>query len=112
MRLPYSAGDKWRSGVADMTLPGFSGCLRSFRDDRRGGIAIIFALSLVPMLGMVGLAIDYSRASRVRTSMHAAVDATALMLSREASKLTPEQLQARATQYFTANFKQPEGKGL
>ncbi len=95
-----------------MTLLGVAGCLRSFRTDRRGGVALIFALSLVPMLGLVGLAIDYSRASRVRTSMHAAVDATALMLSREASKLTPEQLQVRATQYFTANFKQPEGKDL
>jgi uncharacterized protein YegL len=44
--------------------------------------------------------------------MHAAVDATALMLAREASKLTPAELQTKATAYFTANFKNPEGKNL
>jgi Flp pilus assembly protein TadG len=86
--------------------------LRTFCSNRRGNVSIIFALSLVPMFGLVGLAVDYSRAVGVRTSMHAAIDATALMLSREANGLTPAQLQEKATQYFTANFKRPEGKNL
>lgn len=95
-----------------MTLRGFTNHLRQLRDDRGGNIAILFALALVPMLGLIGMAMDYTRAVRVKASMHAAVDATALMMAREASKLTPEQLQAKATAYFTANFKNPEGKNL
>jgi Flp pilus assembly protein TadG len=86
--------------------------LRALRSDRRGNVSIMFALSLVPMFGLIGLAVDYSRAVGVRTSMHAAIDAAALMLSKEAYGLTPEQLQTKATQYFTANFQQPEGKDL
>jgi Flp pilus assembly protein TadG len=86
--------------------------LQAFRSDRDGNVAIIFAIMLVPVFGLVGLAIDYNRAVGVRTSMQAAVDATALMLSKEANGLTTDQLQSKANDYFTANFKRPDGKNL
>src|SRR5436190_22924375 len=50
----------------------------SFLRDRRAGVAPMFALALVPIVGFVGAAIDYSRANSVKVAMQAAVDATAL----------------------------------
>ena len=47
-----------------------------------------FALALLPITGFVGAAVDYSRANSARTAMQAAVDATALMLSKTASSLS------------------------
>lgn len=95
-----------------MTLQVLLSRLQSFGSDRRANVAIMFALSLVPLFGLVGLAVDYNRAVRVQASMQSAVDATALMLSKEVYGLTPEQIQTRATQYFFANFTHREGKDV
>lgn len=86
--------------------------LSRFFRDRRGNVVPIFAIALVPMIGFVGATVDYSRASATRTSMQAAVDATALMLSKEATGLTAEQLSTKATAYFNNLFARPEAKGL
>jgi Flp pilus assembly protein TadG len=67
-----------------------------------------FALALLPITGFVGAAVDYSRANSARTAMQAAVDATALMLSKTASSLSETQLQTKATDYFNALFTRPE----
>lgn len=67
-------------------------------------MVIIFALALIPIMGAVAAAIDYSRASSARTSMQAAVDATALTLSKEAVGLTSTELQSKANAYFSAVF--------
>ena len=50
-----------------------------------GNIAVIFAIALVPILGFVGAAVDYTRANSARSSMQAALDSTALMLSKDLS---------------------------
>ena len=83
-----------------------------FLTDRRGGVAPMFALAIIPMFGLVGAAVDYSRANSVRTAMQAAADATALMLSKDASSLTGSQLSSKATAYFQALFNRPEAKNL
>ena len=41
---------------------------------RDGNVATVFALSLFPLAGMVGSAIDYGNALRVRTSLQSALD--------------------------------------
>ncbi len=82
--------------------------LRRYRRDCRGHVSIIFGLALLPILTAVGAAIDYSRATSARTSMQVAVDATALMLSKEAPNLTQEQLVEKSNDYFTALFKNSE----
>jgi Flp pilus assembly protein TadG len=79
-----------------------------FFADRRGGVAPMFALGLVPVIGIVGAAVDYSRGDAARTAMQASLDATALMLSRDAATMTPTQVTAAATSYFTAEFNRPE----
>src|SRR5690242_11513233 len=43
-----------------------------------GGIAVAFALAAVPMIGIAGMAIDYMRASEVRSALQVEADATAL----------------------------------
>jgi Flp pilus assembly protein TadG len=82
---------------------------RTFRTDRRGNVAILFALVLVPVLGLIGLAVDYSRASSTSSDMQAALDSAALMLARNPSltTMTNAQLQATASSYFLALFNRP-----
>src|SRR5438270_13203342 len=86
--------------------------LSRFLRDRRGGVAPMFALAVIPVIGLTGAAIDYSRANSVRTGMQAAIDATALALAKVASTLTASQLQTQTTAYFNALFNHPEAKNF
>ena len=52
--------------------------LYRFKRDTRGSTALIFGLSLVPLIGFAGAAIDYSRASSFRAAMQKAADAAAM----------------------------------
>jgi hypothetical protein len=51
---------------------------QAFLGDNRGNFAILFALCLIPVVGMVGAAVDYSRANALRTDLQAATDAAAI----------------------------------
>lgn len=77
---------------------------RTFRHDRRAGVMPIFALASVPLIGMAGAALDYSRANAARAAIQAALDATALSLSKDAPSLSPTELQTRADAYFRGVF--------
>jgi Flp pilus assembly protein TadG len=85
-----------------------------FFADQRGGVAPLFALGLVPMIGVAGAAIDYSRANAARTAMQATLDSTALMISKEAQQqlVTSDQASSRATTLFNAAFNRPEVQSL
>jgi Flp pilus assembly protein TadG len=71
-----------------------------------GNIAVIFALSAVPLITFVGAAIDYTRANAARSSMQTALDSTALMLSKDLSSgtITSSQITTKASAYFTALY--------
>jgi Flp pilus assembly protein TadG len=71
--------------------------LRAFRTANGGNVMLTFALATVPIVGLVGGAVDYSRANSDKAAMQAAVDATALMLSKTASKLDTAGLKTKAT---------------
>ena len=86
--------------------------LRNFCAARCGNVAITFALAAIPMIGVVGAAVDYSRANRVKASMQTALDSAVLMISKEAFTDTTSQLQANAQKYFTAMFTNPEVKNV
>jgi Flp pilus assembly protein TadG len=77
-----------------------------FAAAEQGNIAMIFAIALVPVLSFIGAAIDYSRAVQARTSMQAALDSAALMLSKDLSNgtITTSQLGTKAQAYFNALF--------
>jgi Flp pilus assembly protein TadG len=49
-----------------------------FRRDERGNIAIIFALALLPIVSLIGSAVDYSLAVRAKAKLSASVDAALL----------------------------------
>jgi Flp pilus assembly protein TadG len=49
-----------------------------FRADTRANVAVIFAISIMPILGGVGCAVDYSMAVRLRSKMQSAADAASV----------------------------------
>lgn len=85
---------------------------REFRRADQGNIAVMFSIAILPILGLVGAAIDYSRVNNARTAMQAAIDATALMISKEAAGLTAAQVTSKAQAYFAAMYKHPEATGV
>src|SRR5436853_189820 len=80
--------------------------LQSFLQARQGNVVIFAALALIPMVELVGAAIDYSRANLVRVNIQAALDSTALMLANDTAvpSMSQSQLQTKATNVFTALF--------
>jgi Flp pilus assembly protein TadG len=85
-----------------------AGLLRGFAAASTGNVAITFGLAVMPVFGLVGSAVDYGRIHSVKAGMQTAVDATALMLAKEAVTATNGQLQANAQTYFKANFSRPD----
>jgi Flp pilus assembly protein TadG len=88
------------------------GSARDLRTANSGNITVIFALSIVPIVGLVGAAVDYSNANSVKAAMQAASDATALMMAKLAPTLDSSTLQTKANDYFKAIFHRPEANGL
>src|SRR5262245_60388318 len=86
--------------------------LRSFRADRGGNVAITFALATLPIIGLTGAAVDYSRGNAAKASMQSALDAAALTLSKEARGMSDAQLNDKAKAYFLANFNRPGTKNI
>jgi len=72
-----------------------------------GNIAMTFAIALVPLLGFVGAAVDYSRANAARSAMQAALDSAALMVSKDLSAnptMSAADVTAKATAYFKSLY--------
>lgn len=78
--------------------------LRALWEDRRGAIAVMFALLLVPLLGFAGLAVDGALLYSVQGKLQDALDSAALAGARV---LRDPGRDARISDYFNANF--PEG---
>lgn len=75
--------------------------------NERGNVAMIFAVALVPLLGFVGAAIDYSRTTSARSSMKVALDSAALMVSKDLGSnpsMSAAEISAKATNYFNALY--------
>jgi Flp pilus assembly protein TadG len=85
-----------------------------FAAARDGNIAITFAIALLPLLGFVGAAIDYSRAAHAKSAMQAALDSTSLMLSKDLSTgtITQSQISTKAVSYFTALYTNKDAQGV
>lgn len=92
----------------------FQSITRGFAPASGGNVAVLFAISLLPILGFVGAAIDYSRATKARTAMQAALDSAALMVSRDLSSgaITASQVTAKAQTYFTSLYNNTETTGV
>ena len=86
--------------------------IASFFRDVRANFAPMFGLALVPIVGFLGTAVDYSRGNAVKVAMQAALDSTGLMLSKEPTNLTPEQMTAKANAFFSTLFNKPEAQDV
>jgi uncharacterized protein YegL len=84
----------------------------TFLKDRRGSVAPIFALSLIPTVGMIGAAVDYSRANNIRAAMQSALDSTTLAMAGSAPTVSEEKLKTDAKAFFESLFKKPGTTGV
>ncbi len=71
-----------------------------------GNVAMLFGLTLLPLMAVTGAAIDYSRASDARTQLQNAIDSTVLAMAKVSPTLSDAQLQTEAEQYFRAVLRQ------
>ena len=86
--------------------------LKRFWRNRDGGVGPVLALSALPLFGVVGAAIDYGRVATVRTEMQNSLDATALMLSKEAQGMSGADIGTKASAYFNALFTNPQATNI
>ncbi len=86
--------------------------LAHFLKNCRGGVAPMMAFLALPLMGSVGVAVDYSRASATKTAFQAALDSTALMLSKTAATQSGADLQTAATNTFNALFTRADAKNV
>jgi Flp pilus assembly protein TadG len=86
----------------------FGMSLAQFLEDRKGGVAPLLGILAIPLLGMVGAAVDYSRANSARTAMQAAADSTALLIVKDMTRQSGGDPSEGAPSYFHANFSRPD----
>ncbi|HEY5048241.1 MAG TPA: TadE/TadG family type IV pilus assembly protein [Rhizomicrobium sp.] len=77
--------------------------LTGFWRSTRANVAMIFALSAIPMVIAVGGGVDLARSMVVRSELASALDAAGLAVGAT-SGLTQAQMATVAQQYFTANY--------
>jgi Flp pilus assembly protein TadG len=90
----------------------FVNAARRFSGASGGNVAVLFAFLAIPIIGLMGGAVDFGRASLMKVKMQNALDATSIMLAKEASAKSTGQLNTDANTFFNTQFKQPEVKNL
>lgn len=79
---------------------------RKFFRDTRGNYALLTVVALVPLMGALALAVDYTEISRQRQDTLNALDAAGLATARYiASGVSDSQAIAYANNFFTANLR-------
>ncbi|EJN05155.1 TadE/TadG family type IV pilus assembly protein [Phyllobacterium sp. YR531] len=78
--------------------------IRNFLKDRSGATAVTFALLLVPIVGMTGLAVDYTRASTDRARLQGAADSAALAGASVFTGLNKSAAEESARAYLRGNL--------
>jgi Flp pilus assembly protein TadG len=81
-----------------------------FRCAESGNVAVFFAIAILPMLALVGAAVDYARVNNARTALQTALDTAALMVSKDAAAgiLSDDKVTEKAQAYFNALYNHPE----
>ncbi len=84
----------------------------NFFKNTDGNIAVLFSLALLPILTFVGAAVDYTRASTLKSAMQTALDSASLMVAKEATGLSQAQINSKLQSYFAAVSNRPELKNM
>ena len=79
--------------------------LQRLRRDQSGNVAMLFGLLVIPLVAMIGLAVDFGRVYSVTSHTQAALDAAALAAGRTA-QLNPTNAVTAASAAATAYFNQ------
>lgn len=79
------------------------GCLRKLHENEEGSFIIIFAFTVLILIGVTGAALDFARGHLLKSELTSAVDAAALAGGAAANS---ENLQEIIVKYFNANFPQ------
>ena len=83
--------------------------IRKFWNDRRGNYIMMTAVAVVPIMGAMALAIDYTEMSRQRQATLNALDAAAIATARRLVEgATDDQAKAYAKEFFEANLSSVE----
>src|SRR6202000_773424 len=86
-------------------------CVKPFARNRRGNVATIFALTLLPMTIAAGAGVDLTRALVVRSRIAEALDAAGLAVGASQG-LTTAQIQQLAQNYFNQNYTADSSYGV
>jgi Flp pilus assembly protein TadG len=65
-------------GTGIIPMRNLLGLIGRFRSDRRGNIAVIFTLAMIPLVSALGSAVDYSMATRMKAKLQSAADAASV----------------------------------
>jgi Flp pilus assembly protein TadG len=81
----------------------FGAWLDRFARDRKANVAIIFALAMVPVIFLMGMALDYTHAQRMKVDLDAATDAAGVAaVTSVMMQQTPQAAQTAAQNIFKA----------
>lgn len=83
--------------------------LARFRRSTGGNVAMLFGVSLFPVLAIAGAAVDYGRATSERGRLQQAVDATALALPHGVATMSDAELQALGAKLMRGRFEPRDG---
>ncbi|WEX11223.1 VWA domain-containing protein [Chelativorans sp. AA-79] len=78
--------------------------LAAFGRDRRGNFAMMMAFSAVPLIGAVGLAIDYANMSRIHTELQNALDSAVLAVAQRGDNISDTEARTIAASFLTGNL--------
>jgi Flp pilus assembly protein TadG len=79
--------------------------IRKFLKDRRGNYAMLVGFAMLPIMGSVAIAIDFSEMNRRKQATVSALDAAGLATARQvATGASDEALIAYANEFFKANL--------
>ncbi|MEQ1887669.1 MAG: TadE/TadG family type IV pilus assembly protein [Alphaproteobacteria bacterium] len=95
-RLCAGDGGNKKSGFLDARV-------EKFLANRRGNVAVIFALALLPILSAAGSAVDITRALQVKARLSSALDAAGLAAGKKIDS-DDATIIATAQAYFNANY--------
>jgi Flp pilus assembly protein TadG len=86
--------------------------LARFRKDRRGNFAITFALAIIPVFGIAGIAVDYARLSDSRSDYQNAIESGALAAATAVRSKPWERAEIEGRNAFAANMLNTDASGL
>lgn len=78
---------------------------RRFRNDRRGNYALMTVVAMVPLMGGLAMAVDFTEMNREKQMVANALDAANFATARRLTEgATDDQLRAYAVDFFNANL--------